>query len=84
MCKIIVRYVLIGIFIIGCSGKNNSYHIEEIIIDGVLYYGIDSQEDLIWLSNPELLKLRPNTSLSQISDIQTKWSAKILAFFWQL
>lgn len=66
------------IFITGCSNND----IEKKIIDGKTYYIIDSKEDLIWLSNPNLfLKFDTSSSQNKLDDedkLRFKWSANYL------
>ncbi len=66
------------ILTIGCSGLD--YDIEKVIIDGEKYYLIDSKEDLIWLSKPELTDLKSGgvQEFNQANTKMSKWEANYI------
>jgi len=75
--KKIIPFLSCITFIIGCSDIDSD--IEKTTINGSTYYVIDSKEDLLWLSNPELLKLKPGiASTQQNFNTEKKWSANYI------
>ncbi len=77
----------ISIFFFGsCSenAKQNSYCIEEKVIDNKVYFIIDSKEDLIWLSREDCFRLTPMGHISDFfrkegkADLGMKWKANYI------